>query len=171
MLPVGGMQKQKPPKYHPAQWLTLPRPGRTCCAAAAGMARPEEHWVDFVSGNATLPTLPTMIVIKASSPYGGGVVHASGWAAGGLGSCLQAQFRQPTLAHKVQPQAATHPTTPSWPCLNCTNLCRARCSDRSGTTCPSSTPPPAPSVPPGPPSPRTSCKCGTGEMSMMRLCL
>lgn len=30
------------------------------------MKRPEEHWVDFVSGNATLPTLPTMIVIKAS---------------------------------------------------------------------------------------------------------
>jgi hypothetical protein len=28
------------------------------------MAKPDEHWVDFISGNATSPTLPTMIVIK-----------------------------------------------------------------------------------------------------------
>lgn len=28
------------------------------------MKRPAEHWVDFVSGNATVPKLPTMIVIK-----------------------------------------------------------------------------------------------------------
>lgn len=28
------------------------------------MKRPEEHWVDFISGNATAPRLPTMIVIK-----------------------------------------------------------------------------------------------------------
>ena len=29
-----------------------------------GMPRPAEHWVDFISGNATHPGLPTMIVIK-----------------------------------------------------------------------------------------------------------
>ncbi|KAL4441531.1 hypothetical protein ABPG77_002035 [Micractinium sp. CCAP 211/92] len=29
-----------------------------------GMKRPTEHWVDFISGNATEPRLPSMIVIK-----------------------------------------------------------------------------------------------------------
>lgn len=28
------------------------------------MKRPAEHWVDFISGNATEPRLPSMIVIK-----------------------------------------------------------------------------------------------------------
>ena len=30
----------------------------------AGMHKPEELWVDFISGNATSPKLPTMVVIK-----------------------------------------------------------------------------------------------------------
>ena len=46
--------------------LTSAPPYAHTCVFFAGMARPEEHWVDFVSGNATAPTLPTMIVIKAS---------------------------------------------------------------------------------------------------------
>lgn len=41
-----------------------------CCSigvalvSPAGMKRPAEHWVDFISGNATEPRLPSMIVIK-----------------------------------------------------------------------------------------------------------
>lgn len=31
------------------------------------MKKPVENWVDFVSGNATHPGLPTMIVIKVSA--------------------------------------------------------------------------------------------------------
>jgi hypothetical protein len=40
--------------------------------STAGMDRPQEHWVDFISSNGTHPTLPTTLVIKGDK-------HASKW--------------------------------------------------------------------------------------------
>lgn len=60
----GASPGQPLPFCLPVRFLSASQPACLPACPAAGMKKPQDLWVDFVSGNSTQPKLPTMIVIK-----------------------------------------------------------------------------------------------------------